>query len=70
MSTYEIAKEVLAVSLHIAESHNFDLQETKKRMKLLTESVLKTSIFDKENRFIKEAGKECQLDCGFGVLVN
>lgn len=28
----QIAKEVLAVSLHIAEAESFDLEETKKRM--------------------------------------
>ncbi|CAD8141980.1 unnamed protein product [Paramecium pentaurelia] len=44
MNQREIAKEVLAVSLHIAEADKFNFEDSKKRMQLLTESVLKTNL--------------------------
>ncbi|CAD8059725.1 unnamed protein product [Paramecium sonneborni] len=44
MNQKEIAKEVLAVSLHIADADKFNLEDSKKRMQLLTESVLKTNL--------------------------
>ncbi|CAD8144743.1 unnamed protein product [Paramecium pentaurelia] len=44
MNQKEIAKEVLAVSLHIADADKFDFEDSKKRMQLLTESVLKTNL--------------------------
>ncbi|CAK58334.1 unnamed protein product (macronuclear) [Paramecium tetraurelia] len=44
MNQKEIAKEVLAVSLHIADAEKFDFEDSKKRMQLLTESVLKTNL--------------------------
>ncbi|CAD8144845.1 unnamed protein product [Paramecium octaurelia] len=44
MNQKEIAKEVLAISLHIADAEKFDFEDSKKRMQLLTESVLKTNL--------------------------
>ncbi|CAD8056761.1 unnamed protein product [Paramecium sonneborni] len=44
MNQKDIAKEVLAVSLHIADADKFNFEDSKKRMQLLTESVLKTNL--------------------------
>ncbi|KAM3128999.1 hypothetical protein pb186bvf_018916 [Paramecium bursaria] len=41
----QIAREVLAVSLHVADANNFDIEQTKKRLETLTQSVLKSTMY-------------------------